>query len=91
MMAAADMEWRTYAAADWGNAAANEHQHEIATMIKGLADLEWDLPASRRWAARRLVRMWERGGVSAFSDLSAALTNKPSGTGRPLIRTPGVP
>jgi len=61
----------------WFNAAANEHQHDIATMIEGLGDLEWGLPASRHWAARRLVRMWERGGVGAFCDLSAALTNKP--------------
>jgi hypothetical protein len=48
-------------------------------MIEGLGDLEWNLPASRRWAARRLVKMWERGGVGAFSDLSAALKNKPPG------------
>jgi hypothetical protein len=63
----------------WFNAAANEHQHDIATMIEGLGDLEWNLPASRRWAARRLVRMWERGGVTAFGDLSATLRNKPPG------------
>ncbi len=63
----------------WFNAAANEHQHDIATMIEGLGDLEWNLPASRRWAARRLVKMWERGGVAAFRDLSEALNNKPRG------------
>jgi hypothetical protein len=45
-------------------------------MIEGLGDLDWCLPASRRRAARRRVRMWERDGAAAFRDLSAALTHK---------------
>ena len=61
----------------WFNAAVDEHKHDIADMIEGLGDAYWGLPASRRWAARRLVRMWERGGAAAFHDLSASLTNKP--------------
>jgi hypothetical protein len=61
----------------WFNAAVNEHKHDIAVMIEGLGDVEWGLPTSRRWAARRLVGMWERDGAAAFCDLSAALTNKP--------------
>jgi hypothetical protein len=61
----------------WFNAARDEHKHDIAGMIEGLGDFDWGLPASRRWAARRLVRMWERGGAAAFRDLSTALTHKP--------------
>ena len=61
----------------WFNAAVDEHKHDIATMIEGLGAVDWHLPESRRWAARRLVRMWERGGVAAFRDLSASLRNKP--------------
>ncbi len=61
----------------WFNAAVDEHKHDIATMIEGLGDADWGLPASRRWAARRLVRMWERGGAEAFRDLSVSLTHKP--------------
>lgn len=63
----------------WFNAAADEHQHGIAELIEGLADYDWGLPVSRRWAARRLVRMWEKDGVAGFRDLSASLTNKPAG------------
>ena len=44
----------------WFNATAREHQHGIAEMIEGLGDAYWHLPTSRRWAARRLVRMWEK-------------------------------
>ncbi len=62
----------------WFNAAAGEHQQDIAMMVEGLGDADWGLPASRRWAARRLVKMWERGGAAAFRDLSASLVNKPS-------------
>jgi type IV secretion system protein VirB3 len=61
----------------WFNAAVDEHKHDIADMIEGLGDAYWGLPASRRWAARRLVRMWERGGAEAFRDLSASLAHKP--------------
>lgn len=61
----------------WFNAAMNEHKHDIAATIEGLGDVDWSLPASRRWAARRLVRMWERDGVAAFRDLSASLKHKP--------------
>jgi hypothetical protein len=61
----------------WFNAAMNEHKHDIAVTTEGLGDAAWGLPASRRWAARRLVRMWERDGVAAFSDLAASLTHKP--------------
>jgi hypothetical protein len=61
----------------WFNATMNEHKHDIAVTIEGLGDAAWGLPASRRWAARRLVRMWERNGVAAFSDLVASLTHKP--------------
>jgi hypothetical protein len=35
-------------------------------------DIEWRLPTSRRWAGRRLVRIWERGGAAAFGDLPLA-------------------
>ena len=61
----------------WFNAAVDEYKHDIAEMIEGLGDIDWGLPASRRWAARRLIRMWEKEGVSAFRDLSASLKNKP--------------
>jgi hypothetical protein len=61
----------------WFNAAVDHHKHDIATMIEGLGDIDWGLPTSRRWAARRLVKMWERGGVAAFRDLSSSLTHKP--------------
>ena len=64
----------------WFNAAVGGHGHDIATMIEGVGDVDWCLPAFRRWAARRLVRTWEPGGVAAFRDLPAALTNKPSGS-----------
>jgi len=40
----------------------DEHKHDIASMIEGLGDIDWGLPASRRWAARRLVKMGEKGG-----------------------------
>lgn len=63
----------------WFNAAAREHQHDIAEMIEGLGDAYWNLPTSRRWAARRLVRMWEKDGAAGFSDLSASLVNRPPG------------
>jgi hypothetical protein len=61
----------------WFNASVDEHKHDIADMIEGVGDVDWGLPTSRRWAARRLVKMWETGGVSAVRDLSAALKNKP--------------
>ena len=61
----------------WFNAAVDDHKHDIADMIEGLGDADWGLPVSRRWAARRLVKMWERGGAEAFRDLSASLTHKP--------------
>ncbi len=64
----------------WFNAAAHEHKHDIAEMIEGLGDAYWNLPTSRRWAARRLVRMWEKDGAAAFRDLSASLVNKPPST-----------
>lgn len=64
----------------WFNAAAHEHQHEIAEMVEGLGDAYWNLPTSRRWAARRLVKMWEKDGAAGFSDLSASLVNRPPGT-----------
>jgi hypothetical protein len=57
----------------WFNAVVHEHQHDIAADIEALGDIEWGLPASRRSAARKLVRMWEQGGAAAFGDLSAAL------------------
>ena len=56
----------------------DEHKHDIAAMIEGFDDIDWGLPASCRWAARRLIRMWEKGGAAAFRDLSASLRNKPS-------------
>ncbi|MBW4035310.1 MAG: hypothetical protein HIU90_07540 [Proteobacteria bacterium] len=62
----------------WFNVARDEFQHDIATMIEGLGDMEWGLPKSRRWAARRLVKMWERTGVAGFCDLSVSLNNKPN-------------
>jgi hypothetical protein len=54
----------------WFNATVNEHKHDIARTIESLGDIEWDLPTSRRGAARRLVKMWERGGVAAFKPLA---------------------
>ena len=35
----------------WFNAAAREHQYDIAEMIEGLGDTYWNLPTSRRWTA----------------------------------------
>lgn len=61
----------------WFNAAVHEHKHDIAEMIEGLGDAYWNLPASRRWAARRLIKMWEKDGAAGFRDLSASLVNKP--------------
>ncbi len=63
----------------WFNAAAREHQHDIAEMIEGLGDAYWNLPTSRRWAARRLVKIWEKDGAAGFRDLSASLVNRPPG------------
>jgi hypothetical protein len=51
----------------------NEHKHEIALTTEGLGDVAWGLRTSRRRTARQLVRMWERDGTTAFSDLSASL------------------
>ncbi len=62
----------------WFNAAVREHQHDIASTVEALGDAEWRLPAFRRSAARRLVKMWEQGGAAAFGDLSAPLVNKPA-------------
>lgn len=62
----------------WFNAAAREHQHDIAETVEALGDADWKLPTSRRWAARRLVKMWEQGGAAAFHDLSGCLVNKPA-------------
>jgi hypothetical protein len=45
----------------WFNTVVDEHKRDIAAMIEGLGDIDWGLPASRRWAARRPIRMWERG------------------------------
>jgi len=53
----------------WFNAAMNEHKFDIARAIEGLGDAAWALPASHRRAARKLVRMWERDGAAAFSEL----------------------
>ncbi len=61
----------------WFNAAVHEHQHDIAGMVEALGDVDWALPTSRRWAAGRLVKMWEKGGATAFRDLSASLTHRP--------------
>jgi hypothetical protein len=47
----------------WFNAAVHEFEDDIARMIETVGDIEWRLPTSRRWAGRRLVRIWERGGV----------------------------
>ena len=63
----------------WFNAAVDGHKHDITSMIEGLGDFDWGLPASGRWAARRLVKMWEKEGAAGFRDLSASLTNKPAG------------
>ena len=52
------------------------HQHVIKPALISLlgawisGGIEWDLPTSRRWAARRLVKMWKRGGVAAFKPLA---------------------
>ena len=64
----------------WFSAAAHEHQRGIVDMIEGLASPDWSLPDSRRHAARRLVRMWEKGEALAFRDLSASLPNRPTVT-----------
>ncbi len=57
----------------WFNAAVDEYRYDLAGMVEGIGDVDWGLPASRRWAARRLVRMWDKGGAGAFSDLTATL------------------
>ena len=62
----------------WFSTAAHDYQREIADMIEGLGSVDWGLPDSRRWAARRLVRMWEQGGAAAFRNLSASLPNRPA-------------
>ena len=62
----------------WFSASAHNHGQGITDMIEGLASVDWGLPDFRRHAARRLVRMWERGGIAAFRDLSASLPNKPA-------------
>lgn len=61
----------------WFNATMNEHKFDIASAIEGLGDGAWKLPPSRRRAARKLVRMWERNGAAAFSDLAALQSHKP--------------
>jgi hypothetical protein len=61
----------------WFNTTVDEHKHDVAVTIEGLGDVDWGLPASRGWAGRRLVRMWERDGLAGFHDLSAALKYKP--------------
>lgn len=61
----------------WFNAMVPEHKHDIAEMIEELGDAYWNLPTSRRWAARRLVRMLEKDRAAAFRDLSASFVNKP--------------
>ena len=63
----------------WFNAAASKYRHDVAEMIEGLGDAYWNLPTSRRWAARRLVKMWEKDGAAGFRDLSASLVNRPLG------------
>jgi hypothetical protein len=60
----------------WFNAAASEYQHDIAGIIEDVGGVALDLPISSRWAARRLVKMWETGGISAFEGLSSALTQR---------------
>ena len=62
----------------WFSAAAHDHHQDIADMIEGLASVDWGLPDSHRWAARRLIRMWEQGGATAFYDLSTSLPNRPA-------------
>ncbi len=60
----------------WFNAVINEHQHDIAATIEAVGDVAWDLPVSRRWAARRLVNMWEKGGIDAFGEMPSALAKR---------------
>ena len=62
----------------WFNAAAHEHQRDIAGMVEALGGVDWHLPTSRRWAARRLAKMWEQRGADAFRDISRSLINKPT-------------
>lgn len=57
----------------WFNAAVGEHQFDIARTVEDAGDATWQLPRSRRHAARRLVAMWERDGAVAFGDLTASL------------------
>jgi hypothetical protein len=61
----------------WFNATVNEHKFDIAAAIENLGDTFWGLPASRRRAARRLVQMWERNGLGAFSNLSRSPLQRP--------------
>jgi len=56
----------------WFNAAVDEHGRHVAVMVEDIGHRAWGLPASRRWAARRLVRMWEQGGAAAFGDVGVA-------------------
>ena len=61
----------------WFNEARQEHQHGIASTVEAMGDTEWQLPRSRRQAARKLVSMWEQGGAAAFGDMAALLTVAP--------------
>ena len=52
-------------------------QHDLRNMLTPALAWCMDQATSRKWAARRLVRMWEKNGAAAFSDLSASLVNNP--------------
>ena len=54
----------------WFNQTVHEHQHQIAATVEAIADTEWQLPKSRPQAARRLINMWQQGGIDAFAGSS---------------------
>ena len=63
----------------WFNKTREEHQHGIAAAVEAMGDAEWDLPTSRKKAARKLVGMWNKDGSAAFGNWAAASPGKPHG------------
>jgi hypothetical protein len=59
------------------NATVDDHKHDIANAIERFGDIGWDLPTSRRRAARRLVKMWERDGAAGFVTCRPPLADTP--------------
>lgn len=61
----------------WFKQAVDEHGDDVAETIEALADFDWGLPQSRKRAARKLVRMWEAGGLKEFRDFSTVFRSRP--------------